>query len=99
MARGDWICNRYLYTTRNIKLIFKQYTMTDNKIKLILVAGKTFGLDFKKISDGLNLSIEQTIDLFGDENYWDNEFWTKYLTVKGAKFDGEFWWLNNEIVL
>ena len=73
--------------------------MTKDKIKLILLAGRTLGLDFKKISEGLNLTIEQTIDLFGDEKYWDNEFCTNYLTVKGAKFDGEFWWLNNEIVL
>jgi hypothetical protein len=73
--------------------------MTKSKISIILVAGKSLGLDFKIISNGLGLSIEQTLDLFGDEEYWNEEFWTKYLTVKGAKFDGEFWWLNNEIVL
>ena len=73
--------------------------MTNDKMKLITVAGTKVGVDFKKISDGLNLSMEQTMDLFGDENYWNNEFWTKYMKVKGAEFDGEFWWLNNEIVL
>jgi hypothetical protein len=73
--------------------------MTRNKSKLILVAGRVLGIDFKKISEGLNLSLEQTIDLFGDEDYWDNDFFTDYLKVKGAYFDGEFWWLNNEIVL
>ena len=34
MARGDWICNRYLYTTGNIKLIFFKTTHMKNLIIL-----------------------------------------------------------------